>query len=78
MKFLNLLYDKRVNCYSVMVEMPVSDFLELVEKSYENRGGIEGQRSALKTKTALTIRKRMVEDVKKGTVLPANCTWSTH
>ena len=71
MKFLNLLYDKRVNCYSVMVEMPVSDFLELVEKSYENRGGIEGQRSALKTKTALTIRKRMVEDVKKGTVLPA-------
>lgn len=71
MKFLNLLHDKRVDCYSVMVEMPVSDFLELVEKSYENRGGIEGQRSALKTKTALTIRKRMVEDVKKGTVLPA-------
>ena len=71
MKFLNLLHDKRVDCYSVMVEMPVSDFLKLVEKSYENRGGIEGQRSALKTKTALTIRKRMVEDVKKGTVLPA-------
>lgn len=71
MKFLNLLHDKRVDCYSVMVEMPVSDFLNLVEKSYENRGGIEGQRSALKTKTALTIRKRMVEDVKKGTVLPA-------
>jgi hypothetical protein len=71
MKFLNLLHDKRVDCYSVMVEMPVSDFLNLVEKSYENRGGIEGQRSALKTKTALTIRNRMVEDVKKGTVLPA-------
>lgn len=71
MKFLNSLHDKRVDCYSVMVEMPVSDFLKLVEKSYEDRGGIEGQRSALKTKTALTIRKRMVEDVKKGTVLPA-------
>lgn len=71
MKYLNLLHDKRVNCYSIMVEMPVKDFLTLVEKSYENQGGIEGQRSALKTKTAITIRKRMVEDVKKGTVLPA-------
>ncbi|QLB14275.1 hypothetical protein A6B39_01840 [Mannheimia granulomatis] len=71
MRYLNSLHDKRVNCYSIMVEMPVKDFLTLVEKSYENQGGIEGQRSALKTKTAITIRKRMVEDVKKGTVLPA-------
>lgn len=71
MKYLNALYDQRVNCYSVMVEMPISEFLKLIESSYENRGGIEGQRSALKTKTALIIRKRMVEDVRKGTVLPA-------
>ena len=71
MKYLNALYDQRVNCYSVMVEMPISKFLELVDSSYKDRGGIEGQRSALKTKTALIIRKRMVEDVRKGTVLPA-------
>ena len=71
MKYLNALYDQRVNCYSVMVEMSISEFLELVDSSYKDRGGIEGQRSALKTKTALIIRKRMVEDVRKGTVLPA-------
>lgn len=67
----NILHDKRIDCYSVMTEMKVSDFLAIVEKSYENRGGIEGQRSPLKTKTALTIRKRMVEDVKRKAVLPA-------
>ena len=60
----NILHDKRIDCYSVMTEMKVSDFLAIVEKSYENRGGIEGQRSPLKTKTALTIRKRMVEKEK--------------
>ncbi|MBN6064692.1 hypothetical protein [Aggregatibacter actinomycetemcomitans] len=67
----NILHDKRIDCYSVMTEMEVSDFLAIVENSYKNRGGIEGQRSPLKTKTALTIRKRMVEDVKRKAVLPA-------
>lgn len=71
MNSLTILHDKRIDCYSIMTEMSVSEFLKIVENSYRNRGGIDGQRSPLKTKTALTIRKRMVEDVKRKAVLPA-------
>ena len=56
-----------------MTEMSVSEFLKIVENSYRNRGGIDGQRSPLKTKTALTIRKRMVEDVKKKSSIASYC-----
>tara|TARA_R110000782_G_scaffold261596_1_gene353330 strand:- start:1805 stop:2923 length:1119 start_codon:yes stop_codon:yes gene_type:complete len=50
--------------------MNVGEFLKLISKVYAERGGIEGQRPALRTKTAKTIRARMVEDLSKGAIIP--------
>jgi len=50
--------------------VPVTTYLSLVTNVYKSSGGIEGQRAPLKTKTGITIRKRMVDDIAKGTVLP--------
>jgi hypothetical protein len=44
--------------------------LEIVEKTFTNKGGLEGQRDTLKTTTAIRIRKRMGQDLEAGTVLP--------
>lgn len=64
------LTDKRVNCLSGLGLLTVDEYLEIVEAVYKNDGGIEGQRAPLKTKTGITIRKRMVEDLRHGAVLP--------
>jgi hypothetical protein len=53
-----------------MISLTVTEYLALAENAYHNKGGIEGQRSKLTTKTAQTIRQRMVEDVARGAVLP--------
>lgn len=63
-------FDKRVSCWSVLTSYKVDDYLKLVEQSYRNRGGLEFQRDKLKTTTAKRIRKRMVDDVLEGAVLP--------
>lgn len=64
------LLDGRVACWSVMTGMKVSDYIALVEGAYNNRGGLKGQREPLKTTTGRRIRGRMVEDIKRGAVLP--------
>lgn len=64
------LHDTRVDCHSIMTAMPVHDYLELVEAAYANRGGIDGQRDKLRTTSAIRIRRRMVEDISRGAVLP--------
>lgn len=69
-KDIDILKDERVNCYSVMVYLNVAEYLKMVESTFNNRGGLEGQRDTLKTTTAIRIRNRMVEDVKVGAVLP--------
>jgi len=53
-----------------MTEMKISDFLQLITKAYEERGGIEGQRAPLKTKTGISIRFRLVNDLLLGAVIP--------
>lgn len=68
--YVNVLKDERVDCYSVLTNMKINDYLNLVETAYENKGGIEGQRQALKTKTAIRIRERMTKDIVRGTILP--------
>lgn len=65
--FLN---DKRVNCLSGMGQIGAAEYLTMVEAVYRETGGIGGQRAPLKTKTGINIRKRMVEDIKKGALLP--------
>lgn len=64
------LRDGRVACWSIMTGMKVSDYLALVEGAYRKRGGLKGQREPLKTTTGRRIRGRMVEDIKRGAVLP--------
>jgi len=67
---MKLLSDKRIDCYSVLLDMSVHDYLSIINQAYESSGGIEGQREPLKTSTAIRIRKRMIEDLKNGAVLP--------
>lgn len=67
---LDVLRDHKGNCYSVMLQVKIGDYLEFVGKAYEKRGGIEGQRDALKTNTAIRIRQTMVDDLSKGAILP--------
>lgn len=64
------LEDKRVNCLTGMGVITIDEYIAKIEKIYRQEGGIDGQRSPLKTKTGLTIRKRMVEDLRAGAVLP--------
>lgn len=60
-----------MDCMSIMIAMPVEQYIALVEKIYsERQGGIVGQRAPLKTKTAKTIREQMVRDISRGVALP--------
>lgn len=60
-----------MRCTSVLVDMPARDYLDLVRQIYrDEQGGIAGQRAVLKTKTAKTIRERMVADIRRGVSLP--------
>lgn len=70
LQYIDNLKDDRVNCYSVLLTSTIQDYLEFIEKVYQKKGGIEGQRSALKTKSAQRIRKRLIEDLNRGTVIP--------
>ncbi|MEM1167502.1 MAG: hypothetical protein AAGJ08_00025 [Cyanobacteria bacterium P01_H01_bin.35] len=67
---IDIIKDTRANCYSVMNQLSVAEYLEMVEKVFQEKGGLEGQRDTLKTKTAIMTRKRMIEDLKKGAILP--------
>lgn len=62
--------DSRISCFSILTKMTIEDYLSFIEKSFKNKGGIEEQREPLKTSTAVRIRKRMIDDIAKGTVLP--------
>ncbi|WP_431476531.1 hypothetical protein [Massilia eburnea] len=65
------LIQSKMRCTSFLVDMPVRNYLDMVGHIYKNdQGGIPGQRAALKTKTAKTIRERMVADILKGVSLP--------
>jgi hypothetical protein len=48
----------------------IADYLDFIQKVYKQKGGIEGQRSPLKTKSAQRIRRRLIEDLFRGTVIP--------
>lgn len=65
-----LLVDQRSLCLSVTLVTSVADYLQFIEGTYKARGGLEGQRLPLKTKTAMKIRGRMVGDLIRGAVLP--------
>ncbi|MFZ3126437.1 MAG: hypothetical protein WA136_00345, partial [Rhodoferax sp.] len=62
--------DSRVNCLSVMTSLPVREYLDSARVAYEDRGGLVGQREKLQTTSAIRIRRRMVDDIQQGAVLP--------
>ncbi len=65
------LHDKRVDCYSILCTVSVRDYLSFIEEAWKSKGGIAGQRAPLKTKSAQRIRRRMIDDLSRGTVIPA-------
>lgn len=62
--------DTNNTCLSAIYMTTTIEYLSLINKAYSEKGGIEGQRAPLKTKTAIRIRNRMVEDIKNGAILP--------
>lgn len=70
LNYIDNIKDDRVNCYSVLLKTSIKDYLKFIEEVYQKKGGIEGQRSALKTKSAQRIRKRLIDDLNRGTVIP--------
>lgn len=70
MSLVNAIHDTRTDCFSVMTEIPVGEYLRLVEGAHAHQGGVEGQRAVLGTTTARRIRDRMVSDLIQGAVLP--------
>ncbi|MCR9166288.1 MAG: hypothetical protein ACE37F_00010 [Nannocystaceae bacterium] len=64
------MWDDRLSSTSVLVRMTVDEYLKVARDAYTENGAIEGQRSALKTTSALRIRARMAQDVEDGAILP--------
>lgn len=67
---ISVIKDNRSECYSIMGVTNIEEYIKYVKSVYENRGGISGQRDALKSSSAIKIRKRMIKDIGRGTVLP--------
>lgn len=70
LEYKSIIFDPRSKCYSVFVEINISEYLNIIELAYNKSGGIKGQRTTLKTKSAISIRERLVEDLSNGTVIP--------
>jgi hypothetical protein len=64
------LFDSRTDCFSLMRSMTVGEYIDLIKEAHASKGGIKGQRDALKTTSAKRIRDRMVSDIRQGAVLP--------
>ena len=66
---LNIIHDNRVNGLSISATTTVAEYLE-----WFNRFGMDNkldeQRPVMKTRSANMIRKRLVEDLKAGAVIP--------
>ncbi|MFD2176404.1 hypothetical protein [Veronia pacifica] len=67
---LHKLIEKKLRCTSIITPMKISDYLDLIDDVYKDKGGLQGQRTPLKTKTALVIRDRMVKDIQNNAILP--------
>jgi hypothetical protein len=69
-KLLDIIKDGNLECYSVILTTTKKEYLNLVEQAYKDKGGIKGQRDALKTSSAIRIRQRMINDLQNGAVIP--------
>lgn len=67
---LNIIRDESNSTISILLNLKLSEYLGIVDKAYEQQGGIEGQRAPLKTQTAKRIRQQMISDFSSGGILP--------
>lgn len=67
---LNIIRDNSNSTISILLNLELSEYLRIVEKAYEQQGGIDGQRAPLKTQTAKRIRQQMISDFSSGGILP--------
>ncbi len=70
MIILDKSFDKRSNCFSFLIKIKLKDYLQIVEEAFEEKGHLEGQREKLSTTTAIRIRRRMVNDLYSGAIMP--------
>lgn len=68
---LDMKYDKRSNCISILTSMPLRLYEKIARTPYNLGGNIEGQRDVIKKSSAAAkIRKRMETDFAAGAVFP--------
>lgn len=67
---LLVLEDTNTKCASMLATIDLDSYIELVESAYLDQGGLSGQRAPIRTKTALKIRSRLVQDLRNGAVIP--------
>lgn len=66
---LNIILDNRVNGLSISATTTVAEYIEWFNKfGMDNK--LDEQRPVMKTRSANMIRKRLVEDLKAGAVIP--------
>ena len=69
-KIIDIQKDTNLNCYSVLTVVSIPDFIEFVKPIHEEKGNLDEQREVLQTRSAKIIRNQMVEDLRKGGILP--------
>lgn len=70
LRLLDIAQDLRLGSISVLVSIRMDEYLKFVQRAYDERGSLEGQRDVLTTTSASRIRDRMAGDLKAGAVLP--------
>lgn len=66
---VTLLHDKRSNCYSVLSELTMKDYLSWYNE-FGNKNSLDEQRNVVRSTTANKIRTRLIDDLTKGAVIP--------
>ena len=66
---LNIIHDNRVNGLSISATTTVAEYLEWFN-TFGMGNKLDEQRPVMKTRSANMIRKRLVEDLKAGAVIP--------
>lgn len=67
---LNVLHDAKSHCLSIITNIDLRTYLEIIDVAYTNDGALEGQRKAQTSKSAVRIRHQMMTDFLEGGVLP--------
>ncbi|OYP53178.1 hypothetical protein [Segatella bryantii] len=66
---LNIIVDRRINGLSISATITIGDYMNwFLDHGLANK--LEDQRPVMKSRTANMIRKRLVEDLKLGAVIP--------